>query len=318
MSDIQKIHNEFCLHQAKNEHAAIVSILIPLLDCNNLEKEELGWAFWNICDRLALQRKWDEQIGFQKRFFEFIEKVLGPDYLHWVVSDGTQAMSLISGGYIEDWVRWYDHANRIAKGTAANRGIRFESHRAFVSSFTRFGEAELALNALNALEALLDEDPAWANKDFAVCTYHTLRFDYLDLIGNQDELIEEGDQFAKYTAEWVTRFEKNGSIRSESESILGSWEQLNQLRPPSSVITALGNAGCALCRARQYELCLHFLNEASRLGFQRNAYSNTLYIIALWKIEQNEESITKILESDPRLLAEHLHKHAPDLVEFAQ
>src|SRR5690606_3185121 len=162
--DIQAIKESYRRLLAEGAKEGIIELLTPVLRSPaSLPAEDVGWAYWNVCDNYALLRKAREQLAYQTAFYEWSRAALPAHQWHWVVSDGTQAMTLISGGYLDFWWNCYRDANERAPQAADNRTVRFESHRANAAAYTRFREFGHAKTALQSLEALLAEDPLWVN-----------------------------------------------------------------------------------------------------------------------------------------------------------
>ncbi len=308
MSDSRDLHDQFRCLASDGNHEAIVALLLPRLSQNELQPSELGWAYWTVCDRLALQRDWERQYPFQQAFFSFLSESFGSSRLHWAVSDGTQAMTLISGGYQEYWQHWYDMANEQSNRDESNRGVRFEAHRAFAYSFNRLGAEKLTARSLEFLDELVEEDPSWEGRRFAELSLLTLRLDHLHMV--QDEL--EKSKTARALRERVESWAVEPTTSDLRAMLLGSWKQLNQARP-TDVRTAAGNAGCALCRVSEYEQSLRCFEIAQSLGLTENSYMHALHLAATWKTSGNKHAFESGLRSNPQVAAT-LAERAPEIL----
>ncbi|MCG8366805.1 MAG: hypothetical protein MJA27_26155 [Pseudanabaenales cyanobacterium] len=143
-----------------------------------LSIDDVGWVLWNICDRYAMLRDPESQYRYQSEFHEWSKTHFYPIRLHWVVSDATQALTIIGGGYPDFWWRCYEFANKRSPVMATNRTVRFESHRANAAAYTCFRQFSRAETALGLIEELLAEDPGWVNHNFAEITFATLLVDF--------------------------------------------------------------------------------------------------------------------------------------------
>lgn len=156
---------------SENASERIIDLLVPVLRSQaDIGPEDVGWAYWNVCDSYALLRKPAEQYGYHLAFSEWAQAALAPERQHWVVSDSSQARTLLLGGYGDFWWSVYRRANAQAPRDADNRSVRFESHRATADAFNAYGAYGRVEKALDRLDALLAEDPDWGAHEFATAT----------------------------------------------------------------------------------------------------------------------------------------------------
>lgn len=123
-------------YKAENDKRKIVELLESFLrECPDADDMQICWAFWNLSDNYAMLRDASEEYRnhklFEKKLMHMDEK-----YLHWIVSDGTQKLTLLTGGYEAYWNALYRYACEKAPKREDNAVIRFESHRA-TSPFRR-------------------------------------------------------------------------------------------------------------------------------------------------------------------------------------
>ena len=86
-------------YKAENDKRKIVELLESFLrECPDADDMQICWAFWNLSDNYAMLRDASEEYRnhklFEKKLMHMDEK-----YLHWIVSDGTQKLTLLTGGY---------------------------------------------------------------------------------------------------------------------------------------------------------------------------------------------------------------------------
>lgn len=120
-------------YKAENDKRKIVELLESFLrECPDADDMQICWAFWNLSDNYAMLRDASEEYRnhklFEKKLMHMDEK-----YLHWIVSDGTQKLTLLTGGYEAYWNALYRYACEKAPKREDNAVIRFESHRANVA-----------------------------------------------------------------------------------------------------------------------------------------------------------------------------------------
>lgn len=312
LHDIQAIKRDF---SRLNTHAAIIELLLPLLDPEtSISADDKGWAFWNVCDRYAMLRNAKDQHRYQSEFFEWSKSALPSLRFHWVVSDGTQAMTLIAGDFLDFWWNCYQFANESVPRVAENRTVRFESHRANAAAYTHFQEFSRAETALQSIEAVLSEDSTWLNRNFATVTYTTLLITFYAGLGQSEQIGRRVEDLELYLGEWQRHFQKS-AVRTEYP-LLGSWEQLNADRPPEAIYTAIHNAACALVIAKQFvkaERLFRIVLDEQREGMTE--YSKALYLLACWNNRRNKDEIRDLLHGFQNLTLPQVSKFAPELTD---
>lgn len=296
---------------ARNAHQETIDLLLSLRDGNQLGLDETGWALWNLCDRHALLKRAEAQYGYQLEFWQWCGAHF-PSRLHWVVSDATQANTLINGGHLAAWWEWYDLANRECPRTAENRAVRFESHRANTSAYTRFKEFEKAETAIQETRRLLEEDPTWCNRGFATACFHTLLLEHHTAKGEKDNVERAQAALESHLTEWLARVLPAGTTPGE-QPILGSWAQLNQQRPPSAVFIAVNNAACSLARAGLYAPAERFFRVRLDYGMRLNAYCEAHYLLACWGNRHDREEVRALFDASAQLTAEKVARFVPEL-----
>lgn len=315
LNDLEEAKHRFRhLVDTNANHHDILDVLVPLTIKTDLIPDDKGWGLWNICDRLAMLRDARNQYRYQSAFYEWSKDHLPPTRLHWVVSDGTQACTLIDGGFLEPWWSWYAYANERSPQVAANRGVRFESHRANAAAYTRFSQLTRAEYALEALEDLLTEDATWPSLDFATVTLSTLKINYCGMWGQTDELTAEADRLVRELDAWLENT-RSTAVSSIPDPLLGSWEQLNAPWPPIKVYTATHNAALALTETGQYEQAEHLFRAHARTGAELTAYGRSQFALACWE-NRHDRDETRALLLEPKVIPlDKLKLWAPSLCE---
>ncbi|MBX3084351.1 MAG: hypothetical protein KF716_22130 [Anaerolineae bacterium] len=313
LPDIQAIRDEFRrLHRADLKEA-VIALLVPLVNAKEQRStDDIGWAYWNICDCYAMLRQAEIQQSYQADFFAWCKTALPPLRRHWVLSDGTQAMTLINGGFGDFWWDCYQDANENAPHVAENRTVRFESHRANAAAHTYFREFSRAEAALRSIEEVLSEDSAWTNRDFATVTLITLQIEFYAGLGDSAQIRKHGEAIERYLDAWFGRFQR--PVARAELPFLGTWEQLNADRPPEDIYVALHNAACALVVAKQFEhaepLFRRYLDEEK--GGMTD-YSKALYLLACWNNRRDKVEIHDLMSTFQNLTPKQVVRFAPDL-----
>ena len=292
-------------------HQEIVALLVRYRATEESSWDDAGWALWNICDRYALLRDADSQYPYQREFRAFAE-THAPERMHWVVSDATQALTLISGGYGEFWWDTYLSASAHAPRVPETRNVRFESHRVTAAAFTR-SDLERANVALEACEAVLSEDPAWVNRDFASVTSKTLLVGFHHARGDQASLRQMVAALENELAEWRTRVPGPDSPPADNGPLLGSWAQLNANRPDRDIYVALHNAACALTRARRFPSAERFFGIVADGGHALTAHGKALQIWACWENRRDRDEVRRLCER-AGLTPQELERYVPELI----
>ncbi len=276
------------------DYHKVIESLIEYIEKTNIT-DELGWALWNICDCFACLRKGDEQFKYHEIFFKFATERLYPNRLHWVVCDTTQALTLITHGYGDQWWDWYQYANNLCPKLSSNRNIRFESHKAALSSSIYFKDQYHSKIAMDHMENILKEDPECKNYSFADLTYKILSLKYSILFGNHDTLSAE-----ILVTEIIRAFSKEiRLIKTEpdwKEQLIGSWERLNAVCSDSSLFVALNNLACCLVDISNPKLAIKCF-EIVLTQTSLNTYSLSLYLRSLLSSGMSLDTIRNILSS---------------------
>ena len=292
-------------------HQDIIALLVRLRDTEGLSVDDAGWALWNICDRYAMLRDADPQFRYQREFRALVETHV-PERLHWVVSDSTQALTLVAGGYKDFWRDAYILANAHAPRVPETRNVRFESHRATASVFTK-SDLERAAVALEACEAVLSEDPAWVNRDFASVTSKTLLVGFHHARGDQASLPQVVAALENELAEWRARVPGPDTLPPDNGPLFGSWAQLNANRPGRDIDVALHNAACALTHARRFPSAERVFGIVADGGHALTSYGKALQILACWENRRDRDEVRRLCER-AGLTPQQLERYAPERI----
>ncbi len=315
IDDVKKMFGKLIAEHAKPE--SIIELLVSLRVKADLSVDDTGWVLWNICDRYAMMRDAKSQYKYQSEFHEWSKTSLFPLRLHWVVSDETQALTLIEGGFLDFWWKCYEFANIQCPLVIENRNIRFESHRTNASAYTHFQEFSRAKTALNAIEKLLSEDRTWSNRDFAAVTFKILLVKYYSARGESDRVASTGEALQRQINDWLGRV---GDIEGATpeRSLLGSWSQLNADRSPTAVFIGINNAACAFTKAKQFSVAERLFRVLLDKRRNLNAYGEAQYLLSCWKNRRDKDEIVDWLDRSKKLTPKALKRFASELVDVVK
>jgi hypothetical protein len=288
---------------------AILDLLLPLRKREGLSIDDTAWVLWNICDNYAMLRDAKNQHTHHLEFHEWSKTNLYPLRLHWVVSDGTQALTLIKGGFGDLWWEWYDFANRAAPKVPENRTARFESHRATAAAYTHFKEFHRAEVALEVMETLLSEDPGWPNREFPTITWYSLLVELYGAQGQVERTRQVGNELIWHLDDWLgstTNFGGDGQT-----PLLGSWEYINGDWLPPSV--AVHNAACSFAKANEFNTAEQLFRRHLKEKPFPTPYGEALFLLSCWENRHNKDEIQDALNSSAYLTYQDLQKFTPSL-----
>ena len=287
---------------------------MTLKENKTLTVDETAWMYWNISDIPAVMRKPHAVYENHVEFVEWGKQALFPHKLHWFVSDATQALTLSLGGYFDEWFDWYLFACEHSSRNEENRGIRFESHRAAVTSLLileRFSEIDVPLR--NILE-VIEEDKDWENKIFAEFIYYTLLAEkafILDQTGLLNNAIKSINDLTDKVKEVITT-----KADIKESNMLGSWEDLNCSRlTKDSMSVLLHNGGCTFHKISKHEESVEMFQLALQNGVNITTYGLSLYLSSLWKVNKNDKEVVDTFTkySPEGLKVNEMFQFAPDL-----
>jgi hypothetical protein len=271
------LRSEYIGFQNNGEKAKIVKLLTSALKNEVFTDEERCWTLWNISDNLAMLRKPDDELANHKLFEKHILQ-MDSKYLNWIVSDGTQKMTLIVGGYEQYWFDLYKFACRQSVQSAENRRIRFESHRASVAipimieyNFNK----ENSLFALDNMKNMLPELKDDYNYKFYELTYftqyigaHTLLDNVSDMV--VDESLHSFSNIIKYLS-CVANEHDDDDIY-----LIGSWQQLNGVRSKyNQTKCAISNYIISLINAGKHKVALNCYEKMVPYNLSVGSYFNS-------------------------------------------
>ena len=283
-----------------------LELVLRLREDADLTPEDRGWVLWNICDWYAVRKDAASQFKYHSEFFELVRTSF-PERGHWVVCDGTQASTLTHGGFGDFWLDCYRYANETAPLTAENRTVRFEAHRA---------NAAHCSSALESMARLLEEDPNWANREFATVTYLTQMAEFYASTGQTAKMEETAENLVGMLDEWLGRVGDVQPVSPEERPLFGSWEAHDADRPPSAVYIGVHNAACAFARAGLFPAAERLFRIRRDRGRMPTAYGEALFLLSCWRNRGDRDEIIRLHSQCTRLSPEDLKEFAPEIADL--
>lgn len=261
---------EFGTLTSQNKREEKIVLFIDLLKSADLTDTEKCWAYWNISDNLALLRKSNDELLNHKKFENQLS-LMDKKYLFWIVSDATQKLTLLKGGYEQYWIDLYDYACKFSSKLKETARIRFESHRATVmiplTVEYKFNK-EHSLYALDNLKQSADEFKDSSEYTFYRLTYLTQAIGAHSLTnGNYRQFLDESLNLYESILPYFSQKDENNNY------LLGSWEQLNAIRPKyKQAKVATNNYIIQLINAKEYKTALHCYEKIKSYDLNFNNY----------------------------------------------
>lgn len=287
------IYEKFTELVKQNKCDEIIDTLIEFSKSRSLTVEEQGWIYWNLSDNYALLRQVDLQYSIHAQFFEWGKEFLNPDKLHWIVSDGTQALTLSLGNHFNEWFSWYLYACKHSSKITENRVVHFESHRTAIYSL-------LKLNKLSDIDIpfahmynLLLENRDWENITFSEITYYSFMLEKSHKISDYTAFNETLDTIKSIIKSKVANILM--SNKRQEEFPIGSWNCLNSSRKSKeSMLVLLHNLACSLNRIGKHEESIDIFRLVIREGHKLTPYSLSLFLSSLWTLNKNGEEVRQL------------------------
>lgn len=318
--DLDDIKQEFTRIKTENFGSQeMMDFVVHIWENYDLSPDDAGWVLWNICDQYALGRANDPitQYRYQSEFYELV-KLNFPERAHWVVSDATQGLSLLRGGFEDFWCKCYQYSNEKSPCVAGNRRVRFEAHRTYAEIFKLFGKLEYMRSALNAMSSLLDEDDNWSGREFGIATHKTQLYELYTLTGEIDKAEEIGQTIERILCDWLQRTGDGTIVRLENEPLFGSWQSFCVDIPlVSGCSVVINNAACVFARTRRFpaaeRMFRTWMNYRNR---PLNEYGEALFLLSCWHNGHSKEEIRRMFnESKTNSSISYVIYIAPELAD---
>lgn len=315
--DLDNAKQEFIRLMVAKEYKSqkMLDLMLNTWENADLSPDDAGWVLWIICDQYAIGRVNDPVIQhrYQSEFFELVKRNF-PERAHWVVSDATQEVSLLRGGFLDFWCGCYRFANDTVPRVAENRGVRLQSHETNAFSFGHVGETGHMRSALDAMAGLLEEDPQWPGQRFGTVRHKTLLFEFYIAVGETDKADETADDAERMLDVWVPG--NVDVVPLEDKPLFGSWEGFTQDWPTTDRFSdAVVRTAVAFAKHGRFPAAERFFR-ASREMHPLNAYTEALFLLSCLRSGHSEEEIRRMWsESQTNSSVGYAVGIAPELAE---
>lgn len=218
------------LNKSNERQQKVCELLETFLTKPNLPQDLIMWAYWNISDNYALQRKANETYNNHKKFECYLsDKDL--DYKLLLLVDTTQRLTLIDGGYGKYWDDlYYDLFNKI-EINEQNVNIVFNVLRTATYNHQINNNEKLKKDALNKMKFIIENfNHSSMIKWFKLCYYNSLiSYNFKHNIQNNDELKESFILVKEYSKILKLNNKEEKIIESHNTNILmGSFAYWNK------------------------------------------------------------------------------------------
>ena len=256
--------NNIAFSDKKLADSAVINYMEQLLDSGELCKtEDICFAFWNISDSYAMQRKIDDLYKNHQKFNDFISDV-DKKYKYFLVCDTTQRFTLISGGYGDFWHALYRDAVENSAVTDENYRIVYEAHRAAMGVHKQLDIPVAHIRyAAERFSEFLDGCKKREEYEFFKLIYES---SYMKAFSKTDIDIE------KSCAAFYEFLDKSDD---KTPYVIGEWNHFNRLRSPRNrAVVGITAAVNALIDTGETVRASKLYDTAKQYGLPENSYVN--------------------------------------------
>lgn len=228
LTDYKNPYNN--LNKSNERQQKVCELLEELLFTKGLSQDLTMWAYWNISDNYALQRKSQETYNNHKAFEKYLDDK-DIRYKLLLLVDTTQRLTLINGGYGKYWDNlYYDIINNI-KIDESNIRIVFSVLRTATYNHMLNNNESIIEDALNKMKFIIENyDDTKMIKWFKLCYYCSLiPYNFKHNIHDNNSL-EESFRLLEYYSKILNENNKNEKlIEAHNDGYLfGSFEYWNR------------------------------------------------------------------------------------------
>ncbi len=218
------------LNKSNERQQQVCELLEDFLTIDSINDELIMWAYWNISDNYALQRKANETYNNHKKFETFlVNKEL--KYKLLLLVDSTQRLTLINGGYGEYWDNLYFEIMNKLVIDESNVNITFNVLRTATYSHQLNTNKEIKKDALDKMRFIIEKfDNYKIIKWFKLCYYVSLisfNFKY-NIIDNS--VLEDSFKLLEYYSNVLNVNDKEERLKEyhNTNVLMGSFEDWNK------------------------------------------------------------------------------------------
>lgn len=278
--DVIKKYNDLLNQNLVNKPYVIEQQIVDLLEKFLLQKnipDKLKiWAFWNISDNYALQRKHQNTYYNHLKFESYVRtlRYKEPNYMLMLICDTTQRLSLFESGNIEYWSNlYYDIMNDISISDS-NYCIVFEVLRTALYPLAMKTNLELADHAIDKMKYLVsiysNDSQNLRFKNLLYCCL--LSYNYINRLDNKDIILKSYDIFSKLKLHL-----KDDKIKDDF--LFGTYECWNAKRSLWYQARSIYDYIITLIETENYELAYRCYLEVGEDEFTNRYFKKNIEIL---------------------------------------
>lgn len=228
LTDYKNPYNN--LNKSNDRQQKVCELLKDFLTRNDLPDELIMWAYWNISDNYALQRKVTETYNNHKNFENYLlNKEL--KYKLLLLVDSTQRLTLIDGGYGDYWDNLYFEIMNKIIIDESNVNIVFNVLRTATYNHQLNTNETLKKDALDKMKFIIEKfNNSKMIEWFKLCYYCSLiSFNFKNNISDNN-VIEESFQLIEYYSKVLNVNDKEERLTeiNNNDFLMGSFEYWNK------------------------------------------------------------------------------------------
>ena len=228
LTDYKNPYNN--LNKSNERQQQVCNLLEEFLNRNDLTDELIMWAYWNISDNYALQRKAKETFNNHKKFEKFL---LNKDlkYKLLLLVDSTQRLTLIDGGFGDYWDNLYFEIMNKIIIDESNVNIVFNVLRTATYNHQLNTNETLKKDALDKMRFIIEKFNNLPMVNwFKLCYYCSLISFNLKHNINDKNVIEESFKLLEYYSKILKVNNKEQKLAdiNNSDFLMGSFEYWNK------------------------------------------------------------------------------------------
>lgn len=228
LTDYKNPYNN--LNKSNERQQKACELLEEFLTIDGINDELTMWAYWNISDNYALQRKANETYNNHRRFESYLtNKDL--KYKLLLLADSTQRLTLINGGYGEYWDNLYFEIMNKLVIDESNVNILFNVLRTATYNHQLNTNEELKKDALDKMKCIINMFTTLPMiKWFKLCYYCSLiAYNFKNNIIDNSVLEESFDLIKDYAKILKVNNKEERLNKFHNTTILiGSFEDWNK------------------------------------------------------------------------------------------
>ena len=228
LTDYKNHYNN--LNKSNERQQQVCNLLEEFLNRNDLTDELIMWAYWNISDNYALQRKAKETFNNHKKFEKFL---LNKDlkYKVLLLVDSTQRLTLIDGGFGDYWDNLYFEIMNKIIIDESNVNIVFNVLRTATYNHQLNTNETLKKDALDKMRFIIEKFNNLPMVNwFKLCYYCSLISFNLKHNIKDKNVIEESFKLLEYYSKILKVNNKEQKLAdiNNSDFLMGSFEYWNK------------------------------------------------------------------------------------------